>query len=967
MYHVVSGTVTAQFVKETLSGSLLLLSIAAVVGMALACTPSGEPEPADISVVASGAPGAAATSTPENTATPVPAFEIPGPAPVVESSTATPVQALPTATPVPTATATPQPTPVPTVPVPTATPVPTSTPVPTPTPTPVPATATPEPTRTPVPVATNTPIPTATATAVPTQVLPTATPAPVEPPLEPSPTPLPLPAGLVSAYILQAKFTVDPTPAPTPFPVQAGPFPDPTPQPTANVDLQPYFGEGQPLRVRNPKGGPFVEKSDLVLDWFIENVGPGNVVGSYFIDIYLDEILAERWTGTSISPSQFLSVEGYADLLELFNLAPGTHTFRLTIDPTDQINETSEANNTRTIEFTWEGQIANTPVPGSRLPNLSLVVGTGDRAPLVAAPFAGAASSGGLSIHGETHISISVLNDSPITIDQTISLYILFDGVVVRKANFTGLLGGQTITLDWDGLGSVVPITAGLHTLKLIADPTGVIFESNETDNSFEVELAWGGDAPLVEPERLPAPGAPDRPPQALANLTGHVLYGWDAAISVSREADELAAGRDGDVWSSEATTISYAVRNTSRISTAASGSFRVDVFVDDEQVGSQGFSTGSDAGAFWTGSAVVPAGRIAPGQHVVKIVIDAAQAIPEDDETDNSIARWIDWLPGSPTEETTEVFSLSDEQLDELLAPVLEMAFTDQVRAAAGSDVISVDWIPALESAGRAGYYLLTGRDLGAERIVTHFLPHSQFKAASLNACMAGYLLLNEADYEATYASCQKETREVGFEKRLDGKNHVSTDLGESPVQALGTYFHELGHALQDLTNPSLSSASRTANVSALLEAQAQLFEAAAWRAIEEHSGVALMRFPDIAPMRSSVQFDLDNTNDLLGSPEHSLGYKLLWMESLANTSGLGTESELLNNRRLSSSTAKALYDFLVAMQPSEVDSWVTNIFAVSTRADRFMAISLSRMEIDLSTADYGNPGLDDAAFLAP
>ncbi|MCI0851998.1 MAG: hypothetical protein J4O01_08070, partial [Chloroflexi bacterium] len=155
--------------------------------------------------------------------------------------------------------------------------------------------------------------------------------------------------------------------------------------------------------------------------------------------------------------------------------------------------------------------------------------------------------------------------------------------------------------------------------------------------------------------------------------------------------------------------------------------------------------------------------------------------------------------------------------------------------------------------------------------------------------------------------------------------------------------------------------------NVRALLEAQAQLFEAAALRAIEEHSGISLMRFPDVAPMRSSASFILDNTNSLSGSADHSLGYKMLWMETLANTSGLGTNTELVNDRRLSSSTAKALYDFLVAMQPSRVEGWVIGIFSVSTRADRFMAISLSRLEADLATADYGNPGLQETAFLVP
>ena len=200
-----------------------------------------------------------------------------------------------------------------------------------------------------------------------------------------------------------------------------------------------------------------------------------------------------------------------------------------------------------------------------------------------------------------------------------------------------------------------------------------------------------------------------------------------------------------------------------------------------------------------------------------------------------------------------------------------------------------------------------------------------------------------------------------------MDGKNHVFIDLGESPIQALRTYFHELGHALQDLTNPSLSTTAGTPNVRGLLEAQAQIFEAAALRAIEEHSGTPLMRYPDIPLMRDSANFILANAKNLLGSPHHSLGYKMLWMETLANTSGLDTSTELVGDRRLSSSTAKALYDFLVAMKPSRVAGWVIGIFSVSTRVVRVMAISASRLETGLATADYGNPDLKESAFLAP
>ncbi len=705
-----------------------------------------------------------------------------------------------------------------------------------------------------------------------------------------------------------------------------------------------------------------------MLDWFIENDGSGNVVGSYFVDIYLDEILAARWSGADTSPNHFISVEGYAELLDLFNLAPGTHTVRLMADPTNRINEISEINNSQTIEFTWEGPAVPLPVAGTRLPNLSVVARTGVKAPMVVAPFAGAVSSGGLSIHGDTFISISVLNDSPITIDQEFSIHILFDDIVVRVNNYTGLLGGETIILDWNDLITTVPIVAGPHTLKLLADPTGIVAESDETDNLFELELVWGADAPLVKPELLPTPGAPDRVVPTLANLAAFTPYGWDAGISASRLADGLAMGRDGVVWSGEEASISFAFRNFSQVSTASSGAFRVDVLIDDEPFGSQLFTAGSDAGAFWVESIVVPANRIAPGLHLVKIVIDPLEIIAEDDKTDNSVARWVTWLPGSlPADDSTVEFSLSNEQLDELLAPMLEMAFIDQVSAADGQGAGPLDWVPALESAGKAGYYLLTGRDLDAERMVKHFLPHDQFIAASLNACMTDYLLMTEVDYVATFASCREFRGEVGFEKRVGGKNHVFVDLGASPTQALSTYFHELGHALQDLTNPTLSVATRTPNLKALLEAQAQLFEAAALRAIEEHSGISLLRFPDITPVRDSANFILDATNSLSGSAEHSLGYKMLWMEALANTSGLDTSTELTVNKNLSASLAKSLYDFLVAMQPAEIDPWVTNIFSVSSRADRFIAISLSRLETDLAAADYGNPGLRESVFLAP
>jgi hypothetical protein len=247
------------------------------------------------------------------------------------------------------------------------------------------------------------------------------------------------------------------------------------------------------------------------------------------------------------------------------------------------------------------------------------------------------------------------------------------------------------------------------------------------------------------------------------------------------------------------------------------------------------------------------------------------------------------------------------------------------------------------------------------------HLLPHDQFVAASFNACMTDYFLLPDPSYINTYDSCTDFRGEIGFKYRLNGKVHVYVDLEESPIKALGVYFHELGHALQDLENPDQTDAAYSQNIRGLFEAEAQIFEAAALRAIEEYLGIGLMRFPDVTVVRNEVQFVLDNNKALNGSAEHVLGHNMLWHEVLTNTSGLGFDAELRTNKRLSSASSKALFDYLVSINPTNVDDWVSEIFANSTAADEFIAISLSRLEVDLPVANHGNPTLREPAFIIP
>ena len=434
---------------------------------------------------------------------------------------------------------------------------PTATHVPTP-PTPTP-TSVPEPT--PTPVTTEVP-PTATATAT---SVPTATPSPTSTPT-PTATPVPtvelgtLPAGVISAFTVSETLEHQPTPTATPFPTASLPFVPATPTPVSNSDLQPYFGNGQPVRVRNPNGGPFVEKSDLLVDFFVTNAGSTTVTDDYYIDLYIDDVIAQRWLGIKLEPGMFAFIEGGTGLLDAFELQPGDHEVKLVVDPTNLIAEASDGDNTHSTTFNWEGPAIPTLEPGTRLPNLTL---SPNSTGITAAPFLGASNSGGLSTIGTTALSFSVLNDSPISISKEFMLTVLFDDVLVHKANYSGLIGGEYIHLNWEGLADAVKITPGEHTVKLIADASGAVIESDESDNVLESVFTWSTDDPIPPSEPEGSNGAPIRTVQVLPNLTGVTPYGWDAAIAASNSSDELSQGTDGEVWAESDTTISLAIRNS--------------------------------------------------------------------------------------------------------------------------------------------------------------------------------------------------------------------------------------------------------------------------------------------------------------------------------------------------------------------------------------------------------------------
>jgi hypothetical protein len=158
--------------------------------------------------------------------------------------------------------------------------------------------------------------------------------------------------------------------------------------------------------------------------------------------------------------------------------------------------------------------------------------------------------------------------------------------------------------------------------------------------------------------------------------------------------------------------------------------------------------------------------------------------------------------------------------------------------------------------------------------------------------------------------------------------------------------------------------------NVRGLYEAQAQVFEAAAWRAIEAVTGQSFSSFPDIQSARGALEFRLQNR--VAGATEHDIGYRLLWAQALTGIpaeipGGADLPGVLRSGNTLSSTEALAMYNFLVGMDPAGIEEWASALLARSDLMSEFMEIARSRLEPGLPLELVSNPAGYDHTWFAP
>ena len=698
--------------------------------------------------------------------------------------------------------------------------------------------------------------------------------------------------------------------------------------------------------------------------WAITNTGPHTLNYPFYVDLYFDGVLADRWQFEFMSVNFFGFVESWDRLPGLVRLRPGTHTLKMVVDSTDLIPETDESDNEFEAEFTWSPSAQDFPTPTpipNRLPDLVPFAPEGWGAPLIATSYAGDTVDGPLSTDVPSYVRAAIRNQGLSSTPEDVWIYLYLDGLLVDRRMFEGFLADTSVaSIEWERLFEIVNVSAGVHTLKVVVDPNDLVEESDEANNSFEKQLTWGTgpvpSRPLMAADALP----PQTGPLTLPNLVPGWRYGWDGPIIVSHQ--------QGTFLNSPLTVdmrplIDVVVYNRSVVATAP---FSVDLYFDGEKVHTVQFSSSLGAGFVgwvedWEG--LPDTVQLTEGPHTLRIVIDASNTVVEANEEDNVYEQTFTWAAGVVAE--VEPIAYTDAELRGMLAGLAGLLETT-------TPVLSPDGTDRTEEVldvVEARYYLITGRSLLNERVTISLLTRRGFLDWLDESCAEDLAVAQEAERTSVLAECERAKEEfLGFKTRRFGKAAVVVDAERSPAEVINSLAHELGHMYQDFLNPAQVEADDFFFLQAVQEAQAQQFERILWLTLEEFTRLSLLAYPDYPAYHRMVDDRLDFWLRNADQDEHWLGHLLQWLAVL-NDPALGElREELLSSGGLGASSALRLYNHLVGLSPEAVRAYVAELIGTAAMdIESAKAIAVGRLIPGLHPDSEGLPALRIPGLLAP
>lgn len=698
----------------------------------------------------------------------------------------------------------------------------------------------------------------------------------------------------------------------------------------------------------------------------VRNDGEDPVVLEFFVDLYLGELLLQRFPARgSLGPKQFFTWTDWSSLTDFVRLVPGPQTLRVVVDPTNLIRETDETDNTYELTVTWTGTPRNaTGSISSRSPNLVAVVPKGWDDSVVATSYVGHTSkSGPLSVNVRTYIRYGFANKGLSSIPGRVLVDIYLDDTLVLRDSWSRVLAGSVIERQpWRDIQQVLYLTPGSHTLRIVLDPTNLIDETDESDNVFEKRFRWGtGRVPAKDFEDTDNPEIDPPKELTLPNLVPGWLWGWDGPIIV---AGREKSHKDDRMTTSSSVYLDVVVFNQSIVEVKEP--FEVELYFDGRLVKTFQMSAPTSRTSFrlikdW--SQLLESVAIEEGLHTLKLVIDPKNSVNEADETDNVFEKTVIWKDSWEALEDSTTYSNSE--LEEMLSDLPVMLDAGEpVRAHEGSDY-SDEVLQIID----AGYYLTTGRSLKDEHLQILLLTREEYLEWIDDSYTEKFNVAEDIDYAGLLRSKKRDIKiSTAKKERRFGKIVIVVDASREIGEVINSLAHEVGHMLQDVRNPDQSEAADSLELAAIKEAQAQQFERAFWLTIQDFTGVELLYYPAYDGFIGLIDAGVYALLQRVDRSEHALGRILQWQAVLDDPNLVALKRQLLSTGQLDAQASMTLFDYFVSLSPEETVDYVgQRLQTLPANVQKIVTIAKSRLGPDVGSGREGSPHLREPALLSP
>ncbi|MBI2868053.1 MAG: hypothetical protein HYX97_06935 [Chloroflexi bacterium] len=637
------------------------------------------------------------------------------------------------------------------------------------------------------------------------------------------------------------------------------------------------------------------------------------------------------------------------------------------------------------------------PTTPSDLPNFAPYTRSDTEVPLVLSSAADPTAVGPLSTAQPTYLRFAIANNGAGTPQRPVRVSVQLDGRTGATWTFEpeSLASKRSAggVFSDDSFNTWFQVTPGKHVVALVIDPDNEIQESNEADNRYEQEFTWSA-SPVAAPAPTPAPPrelrvqpmptpVPGTPLPATPDLRPYQPEGWGAPFVFSTEREDYSGTKPAPL--SGTVYFALAVQNGGNADIIIP--FDVEVQLDGRRLrilsrtSTQAMAPGGSL--FWFEidllrayrQNVDPTGTLADGAHTIRVVIDPGNAVPEPNEADNTyeysftVANAV--IPPAvrqravetPTPLTAALIKEKLGKLDGLLQTVAPTVAEDG----------RTSYIPQVMEVFEAGYYLMTGRTVQQERdehnLVIAIETRAQWTSTFEQSCARRYETTPPARYQQVFESCHEFINNLGYFQQPGASSSspaIQVRGDYTPRSVLQTLFHEIGHFRQWALQPDRSSAPSLSQ-RAMHELQAQAFEAAGVRLLEELTGYNLSTFEEIEYWRS-VDSNFDRILSQRETEEHNRAYLAVWGALLQDSALTSLRYKLTTFNYLDSRGSLDLFAYMVALPMQEwagsVDTYLANLDATVTAAKEIVR---KRLVYNLAAARRPSNDFSKTALTLP